>query len=321
MQGGTIAALLAPGAAAPAASPSKSAAGLHVFPGLIDATCTSASARRSPSTTPRRSTPRRAASPRCSATSSTTRPTPTCSRASRATREARCHVDFGFHFRTANELHIKELGEYVARLRRHLVQVLHEFQGRGRPLPRPGRHRRRLLLRPARGVGARRAGRSIVCHTENIEIVNRVRRQGPGRGRQHAARTGRASKPPITESEPACARCTSPSELGARVYFPHISSRKALDEVRNWRQRYKDVIVETCPHYLTHTEDSELGGMGKANPPFRTQGRPGRALGSDLRRHRRPRRLRPLRAQEGEQGQAALAGVAGLSRRPRACCR
>ena len=31
------------------------------------------------------------------------------------------------------------------------------------------------------------------------------------------------------------------------------------------------MIVETCPHYLTHTEDSELGGMGKANPPFRTK--------------------------------------------------
>ena len=75
----------------------------------------------------------------------------------RARRRTRAHVDFGFHFSTANELHIKELGEYVKQLRRHLVQVLHEFQGRGRALPRPGRHRRRLLLRPAEGIGARRA--------------------------------------------------------------------------------------------------------------------------------------------------------------------
>ena len=60
-------------------------------------------------------------------------------------------------------------------------------------------------------------------------------------------------------------------QLGARIYIPHISSRMALDEVRSWRQRYDEVIVETCPHYLTHTEDSDLGGIGKANPPFRTQ--------------------------------------------------
>jgi dihydropyrimidinase len=44
----------------------------------------------------------------------------------------------------------------------------------------------------------------------------------------------------------------------------------ALDEVRKWRTRYEKVFVETCPHYLTHTEDSDLLGMGKANPPFRS---------------------------------------------------
>jgi dihydropyrimidinase len=30
------------------------------------------------------------------------------------------------------------------------------------------------------------------------------------------------------------------------------------------------VRVETCPHYLTHDENSDLGGLGKANPPFRS---------------------------------------------------
>jgi dihydropyrimidinase len=58
--------------------------------------------------------------------------------------------------------------------------------------------------------------------------------------------------------------------LGAQIYVPHISTRMALDEVRKWRTRYDKVFVETCPHYLTHTEDSDLLGMGKANPPFRS---------------------------------------------------
>jgi dihydropyrimidinase len=44
----------------------------------------------------------------------------------------------------------------------------------------------------------------------------------------------------------------------------------ALDEVRRWRQRYPKIYVETCPHYLTHDENSPLGGIGKANPPFRS---------------------------------------------------
>jgi dihydropyrimidinase len=58
-------------------------------------------------------------------------------------------------------------------------------------------------------------------------------------------------------------------QLGAKIYIPHISSRLGLDEIRRWRQRYGQVFVETCPHYLTHTSDMDLGGMGKANPPFR----------------------------------------------------
>src|SRR3546814_8341965 len=58
-------------------------------------------------------------------------------------------------------------------------------------------------------------------------------------------------------------------KLGATIYIPHMSSRMGLDEVRRWRQRYDRIFVETCPHYLTHTSDMDLGGMGKANPPFR----------------------------------------------------
>lgn len=58
--------------------------------------------------------------------------------------------------------------------------------------------------------------------------------------------------------------------LNAKIYIPHLSCADALYEVRRWRERYDRVYVETCPHYLTHTEDSDLGGVGKANPPFRT---------------------------------------------------
>ena len=111
----------------------------------------------------------------------------------------------------------------------------------------------------------------MVCHTENIEIVNRVRRRIQAAGGEHAQGLVGVRSPPITESEPALRAMYLAEKLGARVYFPHISSRKALDEIRCWRKRYDDVIVETCPHYLTHTEDSDLGGMGKANPPFRTK--------------------------------------------------
>ena len=59
-------------------------------------------------------------------------------------------------------------------------------------------------------------------------------------------------------------------ELGAHIYFPHISSRMALDEMRRWRQRFQ-VCPRDLPALSYAHEESELGRMGKANPPFRAR--------------------------------------------------
>jgi dihydropyrimidinase len=120
------------------------------------------------------------------------------------------------------------------------------------------------LLKEAARIGKA----TIVCHTENIELVHRIRRRIQAAG-GNTLKDWSASKPPITEAE-ACLRAMYFAEqLGARIYIPHLSTRLALDEVRKWRARYGEVLVETCPHYLTHDENSQLGPIGKANPPFR----------------------------------------------------
>ena len=36
------------------------------------------------------------------------------------------------------------------------------------------------------------------------------------------------------------------------------------------QQRYDGLTIETCIHYLTHTEVSDIGNLGKVNPPLRT---------------------------------------------------
>ena len=41
--------------------------------------------------------------------------------------------------------------------------------------------------------------------------------------------------------------------------------------MRRYRARYDEIYVETCPHYLTHTMDMDLGSLGKTNPPLRSQ--------------------------------------------------
>jgi dihydropyrimidinase len=186
-----------------------------------------------------------------------------------ALAEPRAHVDFGFHFSTASEQHIAELDEYVARYGVTSFKYFMNFRGEeGRYLGLDGTDDGYLyaLLEKAASLG----DVTIVLHTENIELVNRFRREAQAAGK-NTLRDWCLSKPAFTEAENVIRAMYFAEHLGAKIYIPHLSSRLALDEVRRWRGRYKNIFVETCPHYLTHTLDSDIGSIGKANPPFRTQ--------------------------------------------------
>jgi dihydropyrimidinase len=265
--GGKVAALLAPGAGADAARV-VDARGLHVFPGLIDAhvhfgfgepvteyTTETIYAAHGGFTTILgyflNNESYRGVFER-----------------ELALALPRSHVDFAFHFSTANELHLDELEGYVRDYGVTSFKYFMNFKGEeGRYLGLDGTDDGYLyaLLEKAAAIGEL----VIVVHTENIELVNRFRRAALQRP-MASLRDWSAVKPAFTESE-ACVRAMLFAEhLGATIYIPHLSTRLALDEVRRWRGRYDRVFVETCPHYLTHDENSQLGGLGKANPPFRT---------------------------------------------------
>lgn len=180
----------------------------------------------------------------------------------------RAHTDYGFHFSSASELHVQELPSYVQDYGVTSFKYFMNFKGEeGRYLGLDGTDDGyfHALLQRAAGIG----GVTVVCHTENIEIVNRLRNAQLDIGLD-TLQQWESIKPPLIEAE-ACIRAMFLAEqAGATIYIPHMSSKLGLDEVRRWRARYDRVYVETCPHYLTHTSDMELGGMGKANPPFRS---------------------------------------------------
>lgn len=180
----------------------------------------------------------------------------------------RSHVDFGFHFSVANERHLEELVDYTRRFGVNSFKYFMNFKGEeGRYLGLDGTDDGYLyaLLERAAAIG----DITVVIHTENIELVNRFRRESIASGGA-TLRDWNISKPPFTEAESVVRALCFAEHLGARIYIPHISTRLALDEVRRWRDRYDRVSVEACPHYLTHDLDMEIGSIGKANPPFRS---------------------------------------------------
>jgi len=181
----------------------------------------------------------------------------------------RAYVDYGFHFSVANEMHVRDLAEYVNQYGVTSFKYFMNFKGEeGRYLGLDGTddgYFYDLLFQAARLGNVK-----IVCHTENIEIVNRLRKRFQAEGRD-TLKDWSLSKPAFTEAENCVRAMLFAEHLNAQIYIPHLSTRMALDEVRRWRQRYKPIYVETCPHYLTHDQDIGMGAIGKANPPFRAK--------------------------------------------------
>ena len=269
VQGGKIAAVLSPGAPVPTGTPEQSAAGLHVFPGLIDAHVHFGFGEKITEYTHETVYAAQGGIATVLGYFLNNEAYADVYKREQEYARTRCHVDYGFHFSTANELHIKELGAYIEDYGVTSFKYFMNFKGEeGRYLGLDGTDDG--FFWDLLGESARVGKPIVVCHTENIEIVNRTRQKVQAAGGT-TLKDWAACKPAVTESEPAIRAMYFAERAGARVYFPHISSRLALDEVRRWRKRYDQVWIETCPHYLTHTEDSELGGIGKANPPFRSK--------------------------------------------------
>jgi dihydropyrimidinase len=108
-----------------------------------------------------------------------------------------------------------------------------------------------------------------VCHTENIEMVSRIRRRYQSAGKA-SFRDYCESKPPITEAENLSRAAYLADKTGARVYIPHVSTAMAINDARGWKERTGDLWLETCPHYLTHHMEMDLDSLYKANPPLRS---------------------------------------------------
>ncbi len=265
---GKIAAQMAPGTPVDASVPVISAEGLHVFPGLIDAHIHFGFAEKITEYSSETIYAAQGGFTTVVGYFLNNEAYADVFKREQEYAKTRAYIDYAFHFSTANEEHIAQLKDYVDSYGVTSFKYFMNFKGEeGRYLGLDGTDDGYLyaLLKAAADIGEV----TIVCHTENIEIVNRLRKKFIAEGLNNL-KDWSMCKPAFTESE-SCVRAMYFAEhLGAQIYIPHLSTRMALDEVRKWRGRYDKVYVETCPHYLTHTEDSTIGSIGKANPPFRS---------------------------------------------------
>ena len=81
------------------------------------------------------------------------------------------------------------------------------------------------------------------------------------------------SQPNILEAEAVNRVGTYAQVVGSPLYPVHLSTHEALPVVKRLREEGLDLFAETCPHYLTLTNDEVLkkGPLGKVGPPLRYQ--------------------------------------------------
>jgi len=182
--------------------------------------------------------------------------------------QAASTIDFGLHAIVMNELHLSELDGYVEDLGVTSFKYFTNFKGdEGAYMGVEGTDAGfffELCERVARHPHA-----LLAVHTENIEVVWRLARRLRAAGRDDL-QAWTDSRPDLVEAHDAFSAFLFGERTGCRIYIPHVSSRAALEVFHEHRRRGGRAVIETCPHYLTHTSESTLGNLLKVNPPVRS---------------------------------------------------
>ncbi len=121
-------------------------------------------------------------------------------------------------------------------------------------------------------------GLPIIDHCEDLSLAkSAVMHEG-----RVATRTGLRGAPAAAEEVPVARDIALAEATGAHVHIAHVSTRGAVEAVRQAKARGVRVTAEVTPHHLTLTDEVVAFGAGggwelvydtnaKVNPPLRSQ--------------------------------------------------
>ena len=79
------------------------------------------------------------------------------------------------------------------------------------------------------------------------------------------------SRSPEFEAKAIKTVCRYGRDYGCTIYFVHIGSERALQQIEEEKNKGTKIFVETCPHYLTLSYEKQQGYLAKVMPPIRTK--------------------------------------------------
>ena len=119
---------------------------------------------------------------------------------------------------------------------------------------------------------AARDGGLPMVHAENACCIDYLTDRYTEQGKT-SAEWFLPSQPNILEAEGVHRAAVFSQMVGSPLYPVHLSTHEALPIVRGFREQGLPLFTETCPHYLTLTNDEVLkkGALAKVGPPLRNQ--------------------------------------------------
>jgi len=106
-----------------------------------------------------------------------------------------------------------------------------------------------------------------IVHAENPELIDYYMKKKQDRSRQDIA-AWEMTRPAITEGEAVSKIIYFAEKVDTKVAIAHVSSAMAVEAIE---KANNEIILETCPHYLSLTVESDLNSLGKVSPPIRKQ--------------------------------------------------
>jgi len=181
--------------------------------------------------------------------------------------EGKSYADFGFHGQVMGWNRIKDNREDMRRAFEEGMTSFKMFTAYSARGMQSGDDEFYQALETARDIGA------LVCvHAENGEITDLLtERYAPGGGPAALIK----ARPDFTEAESVSRIIRIASAAGAPVYFVHLSTAAAAEEVAEARAKGLRVIGETCPQYLVLTNEllkKTDGELYTCCPPLRAEG-------------------------------------------------
>ncbi len=184
--------------------------------------------------------------------------------------EERSIVDIGFHGMVQNDIQVAEIPETVRDL--GLTSYKFHMAMKGPEAAYGIRGVDDGLMVEGLQQVATQPGVMALAHTENIDVILRFRERWIERWRNDPdSAEWSDSRPHFTEEEAIVRASLFAAHAGAPLGVVHNSVGRGPGLLAEAKVRHPHLYMETCPQYLTLTNDMGLGKIGKVNPPLRTQ--------------------------------------------------